>query len=282
MYRQPMAKAKPSPTVSVTAVPFSAMVQQRLLEWPTPMRDLLTTPDAGDFVWRRLQYVFQLPDPRTFPAKATALTADEVVMLGRFVAQARRLAGTSFMGASDRVQINIPDDNDGPEHIEQELSAPDITTGHMVFLRQCYADDEEASFSKVRKVLEARLHQAGESAALDILKAWRKAHARLLNQSLEEHVQERMVVEGLMPGQSTGPDGQARSMIVRDPASPMEMLRLFWYGDQIHWGKHREALAAITADPYDEAMWQISARQAASDLAHFYLGFALVVVTALP
>ncbi len=187
-----------------------------------------------------------------------------------------------MLGASDSITIHIPDEGSGDDEvIEQNLSDPDLTAGHMVLLRQCYADDEEASFSKVRKILEHRLHEAGERAALDVVKRWRKAHAQMLNQTLEEHIQERMVKEGLMPGESIGPDGEPHSMVVRAPASPRELLRTSWYGGQIHWGKHREALAAIQADPFAEGMWEISAREASAELAHFYLGFALLVDAAL-
>lgn len=269
-------------TIQVRAVAFSALIQDRPLPWPTPMRELLRAPESGDFVWRRLHYVFGLDDPRGFPAVTLPLTDEEEVVLRRFVAQARRLAGTAFLGASDSVTINIPDADDvGEEVIEQDLSDPDVTTGHMVFLRQCYAGDEEASFSKVRKILEHRLHEAGATLALEILKRWRKAHAQLLNRTLEEHVQERMVKEGLMPGDTIGPDGETHSAIVRSPASPRELLQTLWYGDQIHWGKHREALAVIRADPFWESMWEMAAREASTELAHFYLGFALLLESAL-
>lgn len=263
-------------------VAFSALIQDRPLPWDTPMRDLLKAPDAGDFVWRRLHYVFELDDPRAFPHAELALTREEDAVLRRFVDQARRLADTSFLGGSDSVTIHIPDDGSAEDEvIEQDLADPDITAGYMVFLRQCYADDEEASFSKVRKILERRLYEAGETSAIDTLKRWRKAHAQLLNQTLEEHVQERMVRNGLMPGASIGLDGQPESDIVRSPASPRELLQTFWYGDHIHWGKHRDALAAIQADPFFEGMWEIEARQASTEVAHFYLGFAVLLEAAL-
>lgn len=264
----------------IRAVPFSALIQDRPLPWPTPMRELLKVPETGDFVWRRLHYVLRLDDPRAFPVAALALTGDEAAILRRFVAQARRLAGTTLLGADDNVTISIPDD-DGDEGIDSELSDPDITVGHMVFVRQCLADGEEASFSKACKILQRRSHESGEKQAIDILASWRKAHARLLNQTLEELVQERMVSDGLMPADTVGPDGKRHSAIVRAPASPRELLQTLWYGDQMHWGKHRPALSAIQADPFAVAMWDMAARQASSDLAHFYLGFALLLEAAL-
>jgi hypothetical protein len=245
------------------------------------MADRLRHPEAGEFVWRRLQYVFEaLDDPAAFAAAPAGLNDDERGVLRRFVDQAQRLSGTSLMAADDQVTINIADDGHG-EKVVSTLSDDDITAGHMVFLRQCYADDEEASFAKARKLLEKGLHAAGHAIPLGQVKHWRKAHAAIRNQAVEELVQERMVAEKLMPGETDGPDGERHSAIVRAPASPAEMLRAFWYGDQIHWGKHRDALAAVQADPFWESMWQIHARQAAVDLAHFYCGYAVLVDMAL-
>lgn len=68
---------------------------------------------------------------------------------------------------------------------------------------------------------------------------------------------------------------------VRAPAPSRELLQTLWYGDQMHWGKHRQALSVIQADPFAEAMWEMAARQASSDLAHFYLGFAVLLESAL-
>jgi hypothetical protein len=53
--------------VRITAKAFSALIQEEPLDWEPPMRELMQRPEAADFVWRRLQYVFRLRDPRTFP-----------------------------------------------------------------------------------------------------------------------------------------------------------------------------------------------------------------------
>jgi len=180
------------------------------------------------------------------------------------------------MGAEDIVRISVPDFGEG-ESIESELSEPDVTVGFMVLLRQCYADDEEASFSKVRKVIERRLHDKSDVASLGVLKAWRRAHGKLKTHSLEELVQEQLIADKRMPAEMPNPDGQMESAVVRAPAPPAQLLLTFWYGDQLHWGKNREALRALQSDPFDSATWDIAARQAALDLAHFYLGFALLV-----
>jgi hypothetical protein len=244
------------------------------------MRELMKNPESGDFTWRRLTYVFALGNPRTLTPMRPSLMPEEREVVERFTEQARGLAETTFLGAGDKVQIDIADFGDA-EAVRTELSDPDVTTGFMVLMRQCYANDEEASFAKVRKVLEHRLHEAGDTASLDVLKRWRGAHARLLNNALEELVQEQLIADGKMPAELPGPDGQMSSSVVRAPAAPAVLLRTFWYGGQVHWGSARTTLAAIQADPFDAGMWEISARGAATDFAHFYMGYALVVETIL-
>jgi hypothetical protein len=207
-------------------------------------------------------------------------TLDERELVERFVEQVKRLAETTLLGAHDKVEIDIADFGH-EEAVRTELSDPDVTTGFMVLMRQCYANNEEAGFAKVRKVLEHRLHEAGDTASLGVLKQWRKAHARLLNNTLEELVQEQLIADGKMPAQLPGPNGQMSSSVVRAPAAPAELLRTVWYGDQVHWGSTRKALAAIQVDPFDAGIWEIATRQAATDFAHFYMGYALLAETIL-
>ena len=116
------------------------------------MRALLRDPDAGDFVWRRLQYVFRLPDPHAFPALGIVWSSDELAILTRFVEHAETLAGTSLLGADDGVTVRLADDGLS-EEVGARFSDADVTTGFATLLRQCYMPDEEASFSRVRKVM---------------------------------------------------------------------------------------------------------------------------------
>lgn len=240
------------------------------------MRDLMQKPENADFVWRRLQYVFGLPDPHAFPAADVQWEDAEREMLRRFVAHARSIASASLLGASDNVRVSLDDFTD-EETVESDLAPQDVTTGFLTMLRQCYADGEEASFAKVRSILGRKLKEAGLTDAPNIVAQWRKAHAALMNKSLEELVQEQLIRDEKMPGPATGPD----SAVVRDPASPRELLLAFQYGNLIHWGKHTNALAALQRDPFDTVMADMAMRAAALDFAHFYLGFATLVEGAL-
>jgi hypothetical protein len=280
LHRRLMAMPQPRNRIPINAVPFSSYAQEHALQWPPPMRDLMKNPTAGDYVWKRLHYIFHLPDPRLFPSSVTGIADDERAVLGRFVQHARDLAGTTLLTATDSYMVRVSD-TDGSVSVETELSDSDLTAGFMVMLRQCYADDEEASFSKVRTILERRLHETSDSDALDVLRRWRRAQASLRNKTSEELIQEAMIADGQLPKELVGPDGETRSPVVRPPESPHQMLQTFWYGSQVHWGKSRDALNEIQGDPYQSARWEVEARQAAVDLGHFYVGFAVIVERAL-
>jgi hypothetical protein len=243
------------------------------------MGELLKNPEGAKRTWKRLIYTCRLDDPRNFSAQIT-LDPEERALLERFVDQAKTLAQASLMSASDSVTINIMDLTD-EESIKSVFSETDVTVGFMVLLRQCYAADEEASFSKAAKILGRRVNEQKDADAQAVAASWHKAHSRLGNKTLEELVQHYLIGEGRMAAESRGPDGKVHSMVVRSPAPPKELFAKLWYGDQVHWGKHRADLAQIRADPFDDAMWEITTRQAAVELAHFYLGYALLIKAAL-
>ncbi len=246
------------------------------LPWPVPMLELLGNPEGAEYAWMRLHYVFSLPDPASLAPVAIEPNDTERRLLERFVEHARRLAQTSLLGAQDSVRIHFgPEAPD--ERVETDLSAQDVTVGFMVLLRQCYADAEEASFSKVRKVLERLLHDAGDQASLAVLKLWRQAHADLKNKGLDELVHEKLIEQGELPALALDPNGGMSPPVVRPSAPPQDMLQTFWYGGQVHWGSRREAYSENMDDPFSGAMLEINVRQVAVVFAHLYLGFARLV-----
>jgi len=180
------------------------------------------------------------------------------------------------LGAGDNVRISQADFM-SPEQVGSDFSPPDVTVGFMTLLRQCYSNDEDASFAKVRKALQRHLHEVGRTDLLDVVERWQRVRAALVNKSLEELVQEQLRQDGVIPGPLHGPE----SMIVRAQAPPYELLRTFWHGDQIHWGRHRPALAALRGDPFLAAISDLQARAVALDLTHLYIGFAVLVEQAL-
>lgn len=98
-----------------------------------------------------------------------------------------------------------------------------------------------------------------------------------MNKGLEEQVQGADDCGRPLPGPADGPD----SMVVRDPASPRELLLAFQYGGLIHWGKHKGALNALQADPFMAVISDMAMRAAALDFAHFHIGFAGLLEHAL-
>lgn len=271
---------KPPESITVKAIAFSELAQKASLAWEVPMSELLKNAEGGRRTWKRLQYVLRLADPRSFSAPQIVLTQEERALLEQFVRQARTIAETTLLGAEESVTINIMDLTD-EESIETIFSETDVTVGFMILLRQCYADGEEASFSKVSSILGRRINEHGDTTAQEVLKFWHRAHKRLGNKTLEELIQLQLIASGEMPAHFAREDGQFESTVLPSPAPPKELFAKLWYGGQVHWGKHRDDMAESKADPFAYAMWEIATRQSAVELAHFYLGYALLVETAL-
>jgi hypothetical protein len=263
-------------TIEFEGIAFVDLIQDRPLDWPAPHRELLKNPSAADYVWRRLQYVLGLPNPHSFAPQPVTLTEAEQVLLQRFIDHTARIADTTLMSAKDSWRVSAPFP-DVPPQLETEFSDLDVTTGFMALLRQCVADGEEASFPVLRRIVERGLHEAGDDASLETAQTWRRAHARLLNHSVEVLVQQRLIAEGRMPGELIEASGKRRSTVIADPAPPLQLLQTFWYADQLHFGEqHREALALIRRDPMQEAIAELAARRVGVELANFYLGYSVI------
>lgn len=123
----------PVPPDGVFRIESRSFAQRNLapqLAWPTPMRDLLRNPEGGDYVWARLHYAFELPEPAQLSPAKLELMSDERRLLSRFVEHAHEIAQTSFLGAEDIVRFNIGAGGHGLT-VESELSEKDVTVGFM-------------------------------------------------------------------------------------------------------------------------------------------------------
>jgi hypothetical protein len=98
-----------------------------------------------------------------------------------------------------------------------------------------------------------------------------------MNKGLEEQVQEQMITDVLMPRPA---DDRTRWSLATWCLRASFCSRSGTAG-LIHWGKHKEALSALQADPLTAAMSDMAMRAAALDCAHFYIGFAVLPEHAL-
>jgi hypothetical protein len=96
------------------------------------------------------------------------------------------------------------------------------------------------------------------------LKAWRSAAATLHRKSLNQLIRDKLVVEEQLP-----------AFAYDEEHAPVDLLRIYNYGDLIHWDTERSGeLAALECDPFTASDRRLAFLDGASGLAHLYIGFA--------
>jgi hypothetical protein len=259
--------------VHVTAYAPEKLVTDGPSPFPPPLAEHVTTPQVFDFWWKQLDYVFGLPDPRTFPPFSVPLDPSGHEAATRFIRTAFALAGSALLNVlEENLVVRIPDGADGPEEIEGQLSPPDVQAGFAVLLRQCDSPNERAHFGRVLAVLRAGAGCEGDTEQanrLTTLDAWGRAANRLHAKSLNQLLRNKLVAEG------------GKAFEYQEEHSPQQLLAAYNYGDLIHWGDRSSVVQAWEADPYVELDRRLAYLNGAAALAHLYIGFAELVRTAL-
>jgi hypothetical protein len=237
--------------------------------------DRMQDQAAAEFQWRRLQVAFpDLPDPlRVSEIPSPSFTTEQQHAIDRYLHIAQELAGASLFGTDEGFTVSVDDDTNG-ETVEAVNAARDITAGFLVTWRQFYSTSEDASFDRVKGYL---LAASKDSAAFDPIKTWGKAAGRLKGTHLEHLVLQGLAARGDIPA-------AAATESTHDPdrvENPQMLISKQLYGDLIHWGDKRAALATAAEDPFTIAWERLHAIEAAVSLGYIYLGFAGVVAATL-
>lgn len=88
--------------------------------------------------------------------------------------------------------------------------------------------------------------------------------------SLNQVIRERLAAEE-----------QLRAFLYVEEDTPAELIRIYEYGDLIHWDKRSAQVAAFGQDRFTESDRRLAFLDAASGLAHLYIGFAELARTAI-
>jgi hypothetical protein len=197
------------------------------------------------------------------------------------VETAEKLAASTLLNSSDGFTIHFSCPVDpGPETVETNWSAADVTTGFATLFRQIYADDEKASFNAVQAIL---MRHTKASADADqptrnaMLRAWGSAIGKSRQQSVRKSAFLKMIDEGLAP-----PLPAHELEHYPDPEPPAKTISTYFYGDHIHWDdKHGHASVVGGRDPFDDAWYRIAFLEAAAGLSHLFIGYAMFVRAAV-
>lgn len=257
-------------TIPIRAVGYSSLVADYPLTFPPPLAEHSPNPTAFDASWHLLQYVFNLPNPRTFPPFANVPSGGSLRVLRRYSAAARELAESAFLAHPTGMTVHVLDDGSG-ERIDKNFAPRENIRGFSVLFRQFYSNDEPASFNAAQRALRqlnARAEDELVSVREDYLRTWGKAAGRLRGFPLNILVGKQLQTEGRWhAGELVGE---------RDPGPEM-LISIYNYGEDIHWGEKRDQLAALDASPFDSARMRLACFNAMVGLAHVYIGFAQIV-----
>jgi hypothetical protein len=242
------------------------------MPWPPPLLEHSTNPAGFNFAWRMLHYVFGLSDPRNFPPLPEPLDEDSRARLERFVEAAKELAESAVLNGSQRVTIDFSRETGVEQVTTEAFASKELMRGFSALFRQFDGEGEEASFLLV----SGRLYRAAATSSdenrerrLSELTAWRKARGRLHGRDLKGLVAEKLSREGRFGGDP-----------LEKPA-PAFLFSAYNYGDYLHWGEKRALIEDWRKEPFVDATRQMDFLEAASGLAHLYLGFGVLVRAAL-
>jgi hypothetical protein len=261
-------------TVTLTAVSFESLALARPLAFPAPLAHLASSPSGFEYWWKLLQFAFNLPAPESIPPLPTAVSADDQRSADRYCAAAEELATSTLLGRGAGLQIR------GGEHGRLETVITDFpsgeaTRGFSTLFRQFYANDDKASYQAMQRLLR-NANDASEDAARETrkehLNRWARAQGQLRAWPVKVLVGRRLIEEGTLFG--PGIPGE-------DSPSPEQLIKVFNYGELIHWGEASAELDSWKADSFKGPWRQMEFYEAVAGLAHLYNGFSLVVRSAL-
>ncbi|EME52306.1 hypothetical protein G352_24757 [Rhodococcus ruber BKS 20-38] len=241
------------------------------LKFPAPLQEYATDPKGFLYHWESLTYLFSLDDPTYFPVLGSHLSDDETKAAQRFIQTCQNLASYSVLNDSRSLKITSKGGDNWT--VTSDFPSHEAFTGFSVTFRQLHNDGEDASFSKVYRVLNKVAGQLDEDEAKstrEVLNAWRDARKSLMKKMVATLVCERL--------QAGAPATAPKSF---QGIVPDELIRTFNYGDSLHWGDDREKLANLLDDEYNENFHKHACLTAMTQLSHLYFGFAELAAAAL-
>jgi hypothetical protein len=225
----------------------------------------VTAPQVFNFWWKQLDYVFGLPNPRSFPP-LPALATEELDIVRRYVRVAAELAESGVLNAlREGFNVQWPSGPTGPEEIEKRFSRKDLQVGFAGLLRQCDSSKEPAHYERVRGILWVAANAAQDDKhdeRIKQLRAWSHATKELHKKSLNQLLRDKLVQE------------EGLSVFEYDEEhSPAQLLSIYNYGELLHWDKNRDIIAEFERDEYVESDRRLAYLEAAGALGHLYSGF---------
>lgn len=255
--------------MTINAVSWHDSILPQPLRFAPPYAETSTNPDGFSYFWQLAEYAFHLPNPAKLPEIRHQLSDDERARVTRFIQSCIELATYSFMSAPTGVSVSVAN---GVESVTTEFSSREVTRGTVTLFRQLYGTDS-ASYKDAVGILSSA-HKATRDSEYDeredIIVPWRRAHGALCQQRIQ-------AIVGRKAADAARQGAGASAPLAFEDIRPTEVLSRYMYGDLIHWGDQRAALAALGTDEFHLAMDQMHFIEAMTGLAHYYLGFSVLL-----
>ncbi|CAL9609650.1 hypothetical protein [Streptomyces sp. SudanB52_2052] len=261
--------------MQITATEFRATALPQPLRFPPPYADRTTNPSGYSYWWQLFKIVFDLPDPRRFPS-LRGFSTDELAVIKRYIACCEELSESTVLSSRGGIRLSVQRAPDGSqkEKLTAEFPPREAIRGTTVLWRQLYSNEERASYTKVRKIIGRRIHDTLDSERDrrdEVQRRWNRAHGQL-RAYLLTFLADRTVCEAR---------GWSTDMLPNADVKPEALVRLFQYGDLIHWGEGAEELGHLSNDEFNHAWNTLRYLEIVIQLSHFYLGYSLLAKAAI-
>ena len=146
--------------------------------------------------------------------------------------------------------------------------------GTSAVFRQLHNEQEEASFSRVWNALSkvaSALPEPHRAETVSVLKQWKTARAELMKHTLQS----------MTAAKVSGAKLDTDPPVSFGNIKPDNLIRLFNYGDTLHFGEKRHELVSLLEDGFEEAYFRYGALISILGLSQLYFGFAVLVDAAL-
>lgn len=218
--------------------------------------------------WEKLDYVFALPDPSTFPQ--FKIHGDDRDSVLRFIEVCLRLAKFSVINDDTRLKAYT---DRGRWHIRvSDYPSDESFLGASALFRQLHNDGEPACFTTAHNVLfkaMKTLPNDQQDEAKSVVLQWKDARRKLMNHTLQTLTARKVSNAPMTKPVSYG------------NVNPDNLIRTFNYGDSLHFGDTRAQLDDLLADPLHESYYKYAALLSIVGLSHLYFGFAELLASAL-
>ncbi|MDJ0363350.1 hypothetical protein [Rhodococcus sp. H29-C3] len=271
---RPPTASKNGGTVQITATAYEDSVLPVPLKFAPPLAHLASDPSGFNHQWQLLTYAFDFDNPRDFPSFMTALTAEELRSLRRFVTVAETVAPYTLVSHRGGFTMNIAN---GEATHETVVADDEVIVGFSVRFRQLHQSSAgDPDFSTVSNILEKHARTQTDSSTqerLDILAKWRKGRAKLMNRNLKNIVAHMVLAADNCPNPADHANYEG--------LIPTELISLFNYGELIHFGKHSAEYEELAEDDFSHDHKQHAFMVSMLGLIHLYFGYAELIRKAI-